>query len=84
MPLSINTEYVDSSLSGRIFVPRTSISDAHMSLQEKTCSGSEYLGWIDFPETLSNEKIAEIQSYGDSLREKSDVLIVCGIGGSYL
>lgn len=55
-----------------------------MSLQEKTCSGSEYLGWIDFPETLSNEKIAEIQSYGDSLREKSDVLIVCGIGGSYL
>ena len=84
LPLSIKTEYADSSLSGKNFIPHISVSDTHLSLQQKTCSGSEYLGWLDLPENMTDETIAEIQSYCDSLREKSDVLIVCGIGGSYL
>lgn len=61
-----------------------SLWDAHRALQEKTCRGSDFLGWIDLPEEMTDEKIAEIQSYADNLRGKSDVLIVCGIGGSYL
>lgn len=82
--LSLRTDYVDAYLRGNSFTPVVSVSEAHRALQDKTCAGSEYLGWIDLPETLSNEQITEIQTYGDSLREKSDVLIVCGIGGSYL
>jgi glucose-6-phosphate isomerase len=33
---------------------------------------------------MTDERIAEIQSYADIIRTQSDVLIVCGIGGSYL
>lgn len=84
MTLSIETGYVDIFLAWRNWIPTISITEAHKSLQEKTCKGSEYLGWLDLPEDMTDEKIAEIQSYADKLREKSDVLIVCGIGGSYL
>ncbi len=42
------------------------------------------MGWIDLPEEMTDEIISEIQVYADDIRGKNDVLIVCGIGGSYL
>jgi glucose-6-phosphate isomerase len=82
--LSLSTSYIDIFLSGKFFSPAITLADAHNALQNKTCKGSEYLGWLDLPEEMTDERITEIQSYAESLREKSDVLIVCGIGGSYL
>jgi glucose-6-phosphate isomerase len=82
--LTIKTDSLDSYLSDKKFLPEISLQDAHKSLQDGTCSGSDFLGWIDLPEEMTDERITEIQSYAESLREKSDVLIVCGIGGSYL
>jgi glucose-6-phosphate isomerase len=83
--LSLSTSYVDDFLqkssSGESPI---SLLEAHTLLQEKTCKWSDYLGWIDLPEEMTDEKIAEIQSYAHTLRTQSDVLIVCGIGGSYL
>ena len=84
MTFTLKTEYIDQFLSGKTFSPVISLPEAHKSLQEKTCKGAEYLGWINLPEDMTDEKIAEIQKYSDTLRGKSDVLIVCGIGGSYL
>ncbi len=84
MFLSIQTGYVDNFLSEKSLSPTISLMEAHKSLQNKTCKGADYLGWINLPEEMTDEKIAEIQSHADNLREKSDVLIVCGIGGSYL
>lgn len=83
-PLSIQTGYIDNFLSGKSFSPVISISEAHQALQNKTCRGSDYLGWINLPDDMTDEKIAEIQLSANSLRKQSDVLIVCGIGGSYL
>lgn len=82
--LSLGTSYVDQFLSGKSFSPTISLVEANKSLQEKTCKGSEYLGWIDLPLEITDESIAEIQSYAQSIRQNSDVFIVCGIGGSYL
>lgn len=84
MPLSIQTGYIDNFLSEKSFSPVISLAEAHESLQKKTCKGSDYLGWLNLPEEMTDKKIAEIQSCADNIREKSDVLIVCGIGGSYL
>lgn len=81
---SIKTDFLDSYLSDKKFLPEFSLQDAHKSLQDGTCSGSDFLGWLDLPEEMTDERIAEIQSYAEILREKSDVFIVCGIGGSYL
>jgi len=79
--ISLSTRYVDDFLQGKVKnTPQISLSDAHKSLQEKTCKGAEYLGWIDLPEYMSDEKISGIHNYSDTLRNESDVLIVCGIG----
>lgn len=83
--LSLSTTFVDQYLSDKtIPAPTISLKEAHKSLQERTCIGNDFLGWIDLPSEMRWEKIEEIQAVANELREKSDVLIICGIGGSYL
>lgn len=83
--LSLWTSYVDVFLSNKDkHNPLLTISEANIALQNKTCQWSDYLGWIDVPESMTDEKIWEIQSHSNLISEKSDVLIVCGIGWSYL
>lgn len=52
-------------------------------MQKKTCLGSDFLGWINLPKGIQDD-IADIQGTAEMIRSVSDVLIVCGIGGSYL
>ncbi len=82
--LSLNTGYVDVFLWGNKISPKISLPKAHKSIQDKTCAGCEYLGWVDLPENTNDEIISEIQIYSESLQLSTDILIVCGIGGSYL
>ncbi|RSD27567.1 glucose-6-phosphate isomerase [Mesobacillus subterraneus] len=57
---------------------------AHHSLHEKTGAGSEFLGWIDLPVDYDKEEFARIQKSAEKIKSDSDVLLVVGIGGSYL
>src|SRR4051794_31328651 len=57
---------------------------AHDQLHNKTGTGSEYLGWIDLPISYDKEEFARIQKAAKQIQSDSDVLIVIGIGGSYL
>jgi len=81
--LSLSSSYVDAYLTSKKVSLPVSLSEAHESLQNKTCPGTGFLGWIDLPVTIQNY-IADIQATADMIRSMSDVLIVCGIGGSYL
>ncbi|MDR0269824.1 glucose-6-phosphate isomerase [Paenibacillus sp.] len=57
---------------------------AHEQLHNKTGAGSDYLGWIDLPTAYDKEEFARIQKAANKIQNDSDVLIVIGIGGSYL
>ncbi len=57
---------------------------AHTSLHEKTGAGNDFLGWIDLPVNYDKEEFARIKKAAEKIRNDSDVLIVIGIGGSYL
>lgn len=57
---------------------------AHHSLHEKTGQGNEFLGWIDLPVNYDKNEFSRIQSAAKKIQEDSDVLLVIGIGGSYL
>ncbi|BFH64865.1 glucose-6-phosphate isomerase [Paenibacillus azoreducens] len=57
---------------------------AHEQLHNKTGAGSDYLGWIDLPTAYDKEEFARIQKAAQKIQNDSDVLIVIGIGGSYL
>lgn len=56
----------------------------HHSLHEKTGTGNDYLGWLEWPETYDKEEFSRIKSTAKKIQSDSDVLLVIGIGGSYM
>lgn len=63
---------------------RDFVKVAHHSLHEKTGAGSDFLGWIDLPVDYDKEEFSRIQKSAEKIKGDSDVLLVVGIGGSYL
>ena len=57
---------------------------AHTMLEEHTGPGSDFLGWVDLPHQYDRAEFARIQAAAEKIRSDSDVLVVIGIGGSYL
>ena len=57
---------------------------AHKTLHEGTGLGNDFLGWLDLPENYDKEEFARIKAAAAKIISDSDVLIVIGIGGSYL
>ncbi|MFD1957397.1 glucose-6-phosphate isomerase [Paenibacillus thailandensis] len=57
---------------------------AHEQLHNGTGAGSDFLGWIDLPVNYDKEEFARIQQAAKKIQGDSDVLVVIGIGGSYL
>ncbi|MCP4313591.1 MAG: glucose-6-phosphate isomerase [Bacteroidetes bacterium] len=53
-------------------------------LHEGSGAGNDYLGWLNLPNEITDRELDEIEEAALSLREKSDLLVVVGIGGSYL
>lgn len=57
---------------------------AHHSLHEQTGAGSDFLGWVDLPIDYDKEEFSRIQKSAEKIKNDSDILLVIGIGGSYL
>jgi glucose-6-phosphate isomerase len=53
-------------------------------LHEKTGAGNDFLGWIDLPVNYDKEEFSRIKKAAEKIKSDSDILIVIGIGGSYL
>ena len=60
------------------------VSLAHETLHGKTGPGSDFLGWVDLPVDYDKEEFARIKKAAAKIQSDSDVLVVIGIGGSYL
>jgi glucose-6-phosphate isomerase len=60
------------------------ISNHHKSLMDKTGKGNDFLGWTSLPGEIDNELIDSINEVAAKIREKAEIFIVIGIGGSYL
>ncbi len=54
------------------------------SIYEKTGKGNDFLGWVDLPSSLDARFFSAINQTAKRIREQSEVVVVCGIGGSYL
>ena len=57
---------------------------AHQQLESRSSAGNDFLGWLDLPVNYDKEEFARIKEAAKKIREDSDVLLVAGIGGSYL
>lgn len=60
------------------------VAQAKEELVAKTGAGNDFLGWIDLPVNYDKEEFMRIQKAAEQIRSDSDVLLVIGIGGSYL
>lgn len=60
------------------------VGDARDVLVAKTGAGNDFLGWIDLPVDYDKEEFARIKQAAEKIKKDSEVLIVIGIGGSYL
>ena len=60
------------------------VTEADKLLREGTGPGSDFLGWLELPENYDKEEFARIQKAAAKIQSDSEVLVVIGIGGSYL
>ena len=60
------------------------VAAAQEALEKATCPGNDFLGWLHLPSSITPEFLSEIQAVANTLREKCEVVVVAGIGGSYL
>ena len=63
---------------------KNSVRMAHNLLEEKTGAGNDFLGWVDLPVDYDKQEFDRIKKAAQKIQNNSDVLIVIGIGGSYL
>lgn len=70
--------------SGAIQEYESKVKAAQEALENGTCPGNDFLGWLHLPSSITPEFLNEVQCVADTLREKCEVIVVAGIGGSYL
>lgn len=85
MSLKLNTNYLKDFISEADYdAISEEIRASHKTLTEKTGAGNDFLGWVDLPENYDKEEFARIKLAAQKIRSDSQVLVVVGIGGSYL
>lgn len=83
--LQINIDNVlDFVQEKDIYDLKNEINNHILSLHNRTGKGSEFLGWLDLPSKIKSEEIEKIQKTAKALIERIEILVVVGIGGSYL
>jgi glucose-6-phosphate isomerase len=63
---------------------RPQLQAAWNQLRKRTGPGQDYLGWLDWPTRYDRDELDRIRKAAGRIRRQSDVLVVIGIGGSYL
>ncbi len=85
MSVSFNTKHLSPFINDDEFAAiYPQVAAAHQTLEAKNGPGSDFLGWMYLPRDYDKEEFARIQAAAEKIRSDSDVLVVAGIGGSYL
>ncbi len=83
--ISLNIEKTFDFVSqSSIFSYENDAFRANEALHTLTRAGNDFLGWVTLPQTFSESEIKDIEETAANLREKSEIVVVIGIGGSYL
>ena len=87
MSVKLNSKYLSSFVSeADIASVESEIKDAYEKLysQKATAEGNDFHGWVTLPEDYDKEEFSRIKVAAEKIKKDSDVLVVIGIGGSYL
>lgn len=85
LSIKLNTKYLEKYISQNEYEGiKSQITAAHNLLESKTGLGNDFLGWVDLPVNYDKEEFERIKACAERIKQKADILIVIGIGGSYL
>ncbi|MBR6086433.1 MAG: glucose-6-phosphate isomerase [Prevotella sp.] len=70
--------------AGAVTGYKDDVMKAQQALEDGTVPGSDFLGWLHLPSSITPEFIKEVKAAAEVLRSKAEVIVVAGIGGSYL
>ena len=82
--IKVNLSRVSNNFKNSIKHLREKVENIDKMINEKTGEGSAYLGWTTFANTLTAPELKKICKTAQRIQENCDVLVVVGIGGSYL
>ncbi len=85
MSVKLNTKYLEGFVSAEDFASiKAEVAQADALIKNKNGAGSDYLGWVDLPVNYDKDEFERIKKAAKKIQSDSQVLIVIGIGGSYL
>ena len=85
MATTLNTKHLSSFVrEDEIQALLPQVEAAHRTIHERSGLGNDFLGWLDLPVDYDKEEFARIKAAAKKIQETADVLVVIGIGGSYL
>ena len=85
MAVTLNCKHLEGFVREQEYVAiAPQVAAAHEALHNGTGLGNDYLGWLTLPEDYDREEFARIQAAAKKISSDSQILIVIGIGGSYL
>ncbi len=67
-----------------VFAYEAAVKAAQEALENGTCKGNDFLGWLHLPSSITPEHLADLKAAAQTLRDNCEVVVVAGIGGSYL
>ena len=85
MTVKLNDKFLKRFVSDdEIKAEAGALAAAHEKITKRTGAGSDFLGWYTLPFDYDKEEFARIQKAAEKIQSDSEVLVVIGIGGSYL
>ena len=85
MSIKLITKYADKFVAPHeLEAIRAQLTCAYKTLEDRSGPGNDFLGWVDLPVDYDKDEFARIKAAAKRIQEKADILIVIGIGGSYL
>lgn len=85
MSLKLNSKYLESFVGKHeLEAAKQQTELAAKILSDRSGLGNDFLGWVDLPVNYDKEEFARIKAAAEKIKSNSDILIVIGIGGSYL
>jgi len=84
-PLSLNTKFTENFVSAHEFeAMKPFVSAADKLIKNRNGLGNDFLGWLDLPVNYDKDEFDRVKKAAEKIRNDSDILVVIGIGGSYL
>lgn len=80
----IQLDLTKSSIEKNVVAYNGKVKEIHDMIHNKTGKGNDFLGWLNWPVDYDKNEVNEIIKTANKIKDEIDVLLVCGIGGSYL